>query len=77
MNEPKKRHLERLDEQADEVIPFKPTHKVVCPFCKLLFYMGKEPDGTSAITHKTPACKEFMDMDVEDFLRKVRMVYSP
>jgi len=70
----KKRRLMQLDK---EPITFKPHTKVVCPFCKKLFYMGKESDGTSAITHEQPACQEFLMMPVEAFLRRVRLIYSP
>ncbi len=76
MTEPKKRHLLRLGE-TEEAIPFTPHKQIVCPFCKKLFYMGKEQDGTPAVTHEMPPCKEFLDLNLESFLRKVRMIYSP
>jgi len=77
MTESKKPRRRVDGAQVEEVIPFKPNKKIVCPFCKKLFYMGNEPDGTPAVLHDTPACKEFLDLDLADFLHKVRMIYSP
>jgi hypothetical protein len=61
----------------EEATRFTPSHKIVCPFCRKNFWIGEEADGTPAATHDMPACEKFIEMPLEDYLAKVRRIYSP
>jgi hypothetical protein len=49
-----------------------------CPFClptKLLVHAGTQ-DGMPALIHSLPICKEFDELDPDEFLHRARVRYS-
>lgn len=55
---------------------FKAEVGGVCPFCQRKFSAGHDDDGNPGLIHTLPTCKQFDELEPDEYLRAVRLKYS-